>query len=76
MRRREGSLLFQRAELRDGVAELFPLCLKDTHSVVPLGPTTEGRGGSHCPRGSQGRTQSDYMLLRHVSGCKQRAEGA
>lgn len=44
------------------------------HILYPSpGPTTEGRGGSRCPRGSQG---SDHMLLRHVSGCKQRAEGS
>lgn len=39
---REGSLLFRRAELKEGDAQLLPPCPKDTHTILPLG---HGSGG-------------------------------
>lgn len=39
---REGSLLFRRAELKEGDAQLLAPCPKDTHTILPLG---HGSGG-------------------------------
>ena len=74
---REGSFYCLRG------AELLPLFPKDTHALscpcaMALGDPLREEEVHTAPRGSQVREEhkSDHMLLRHVSGCKHRAEGA